>query len=118
MIKAFLASLGGVRKCSFRGVRTSIPVEVENALYTHTGVAECAVLGVPDAQWGEVGLAAVVLKPTEEVNEAALGAFLREKLAGYKVPKYIRVVDALPKSGAGKILKTALAQLASLETSQ
>ena len=115
--EGFFSIVGRRKEMFISGGENVYPVEVENTLYAHTGVAECAVIGVPDAQWGEVGLAAVVLK-SKEVNEAGLEAFLREKLAGYKVPKYIRVVDALPKSGAGKILKTALAQLASLETSQ
>jgi fatty-acyl-CoA synthase len=91
------------------------PIEVERALYDHPAVAECAVLAVPDAKWGEVGLAAIVLK--EKVSEASFGdsweeefrAFLKGRLAGYKVPKRFVFLDELPKSGPGKILKTELA---------
>ena len=115
--EGFFTIVGRRKEMFISGGENVYPVEVENALYMHPAIAECAVIGVPDAQWGEVGLAAIVLK-SEGASEAGLEAFLRDKLAGYKVPKYIRVVDALPKSGAGKILKTALAQLASLETSQ
>ncbi len=110
----------GRRKEMFiSGGENVFPVEVENALYTHPAVTECAVLGVPDAQWGEVGLAAVVLKESqaehqvqEEVTEDTLRTYLREKLAAYKVPKHLHIVGALPKSGAGKILKTELTSLA------
>lgn len=81
------------------------PVEVESALYAHPAVAECAVLGVPDARWGETGLAAIVLKAGEKLNAAELQAWLRSRLAGYKRPRHLVFLEALPKSGAGKILK-------------
>ena len=87
--------------------RNVYPIEVERALYDHPAVAECAVLGVPDAQWGEVGLAAIVLKG--KASEEDFRLFLKGKLAGYKVPKRFVFLDELPKSGPGKILKTELA---------
>ena len=68
----------------------------------------CAVIGVPDEKWGEVGLACVVLKPGSPATEAELLAFLRGRLAGYKVPKRVQFLDELPISGAGKILKREL----------
>ena len=70
-------------------------------------MSECAVLGVPDETWGEVGLAAIVLR--EAITEEEVRRFLKTHLASYKVPKHIRFLDALPKSGAGKILKSDLA---------
>ena len=84
------------------------PAEIEQALYAHPAVAMCAVVGVPDPKWGEVGAACVVLKPGATVTEAELIAFLRERLAGYKTPKSVHFVDALPMSAAGKILKRDL----------
>ncbi len=81
------------------------PVEVESVLYAHPAIAECAVLGVPDARWGETGLAAIALKPGRQLNAAELQAWLRMRLAGYKRPRHLVFVEALPKSGAGKILK-------------
>jgi fatty-acyl-CoA synthase len=84
------------------------PVEIEAALYQHPAVAMCAVIGVPDPQWGEVGLAFVVLQQDDETSADALLEHLRERLARYKVPREIRLVDDLPMSGAGKVLKTAL----------
>ena len=99
----------GRRKEMFiSGGENVFPVEVETVLYTLDEVAECAVLGVPHPRWGEVGLAAICLRAGAKPDEAALAAQLREKLAGYKVPRVFTFVDALPKTGAGKIDKPAL----------
>jgi fatty-acyl-CoA synthase len=84
------------------------PPEIEAALYEHPAVHMCAVIGVPDPRWGEVGLACVVLEPEADVKEHELLAFLRERLAGYKVPQRVEFMDELPVSGAGKILKRQL----------
>src|SRR6266508_1654695 len=83
-------------------------VEVENALVAHPSVLEAAVYGVPDERWGEAVWATVSLKPGHEATEAELIAFSRERLAHYKCPKVVEVVDDLPKSGSGKILKREL----------
>jgi len=84
------------------------PVEIEQALYGHPAVQQCAVVGVPDPQWGQVGVAAVVLKPDSAADPAELLAFLRSRLARYKIPKSIEIMDSLPISSAGKILKREL----------
>jgi fatty-acyl-CoA synthase len=84
------------------------PVEVEKGLYEHTAVHMCAVIGLADDVWGEVGLACIVLKPGETVTEDELLTFLRDRLAGYKVPKRVKFLEELPISGAGKILKREL----------
>jgi fatty-acyl-CoA synthase len=84
------------------------PSEVEAALYKHPAVAMCAVIGVPDEKWGEVGCAFVVLKKNFKVDAAVLHAFLRSHLAAYKVPKAVVFRESLPLSGAGKILKAEL----------
>ncbi len=84
------------------------PAEIEQALYRHPAVHQCAVIGVPDPRWGEVGKACVVLKPGASATEDELLAFLREHLAGYKVPKSVVFLDSLPISAAGKILKREL----------
>jgi fatty-acyl-CoA synthase len=84
------------------------PPEIEAALYEHPAVHMCAVIGVPDPRWGEVGLACVVLEPEAEATEEELLAFLGGRLAGYKVPKRVVFMDELPISGAGKILKQEL----------
>jgi long-chain acyl-CoA synthetase len=84
-------------------------VEVENALYTHPAVLEIAVIGIPHETWGEAVHAVVVLKPGMTVSEEELIAHTRTLIAGYKAPRSIEfMTDALPKSGAGKILKRDL----------
>ncbi len=103
----------GRRKEMFiSGGENVYPAEVEAAIYDHPAVAECAVVGVPDERWGEVGLAGVVLKPGADLRASELKEFLTTRLARYKVPKHLRLLDALPKSAAGKILKTDLPELA------
>jgi long-chain acyl-CoA synthetase len=86
------------------------PREVEEVLYTYTEVAECAVIGVPDQEWGERVTACIVPKEGCSVVPDELKAFLKARLSAFKVPKdYIEVKD-LPKSSTGKILKRQLKQ--------
>ena len=84
------------------------PVEVETVLYQHPAVLECAVVGVPDAKWGEVGKAVVALRAGQAVSAGELIEFCRQRLARYKVPKSVVFVNSLPKSAAGKILRREL----------
>ena len=84
------------------------PAEIENALYKHPAVHMCAVIGIPDDTWGEVGKACVVLKPNTEASADELISHMGEHLARYKVPKSVEIMDALPLSGMGKILKREL----------
>ncbi|CAM2929687.1 long-chain-fatty-acid--CoA ligase [Skermania piniformis] len=89
--------------------------EVENALARHPAVAAVAVIGLPDERWGERVHAVVVPAPNTEVDIDALLTHTRELIAGYKVPRSVSCTDALPISGAGKVLKRALRE-AQLET--
>jgi len=82
--------------------------EVENVLYTHPHVLEAAVIGVPDAHWGEAVKACVVLKNGCTVNEEEIIAYCRKDLAGYKTPKSVDFLEVLPKTGSGKIFKKGL----------
>jgi fatty-acyl-CoA synthase len=90
------------------------PAEIERVLCEHPGVLMCAVVGVPDERWGEVGRAFVVRSPAsagggaDGAGEAELLAFLRQRLARYKVPSSVRFVAELPISPQGKVLKRAL----------
>jgi fatty-acyl-CoA synthase len=84
------------------------PAEVENVLYQHEAVAEVAVIGVPDERWGEVGHAYVVARSGHEIDGDALCAFVRERIAAFKVPRAVTRVDALPRNNVGKILKREL----------
>jgi acyl-CoA synthetase (AMP-forming)/AMP-acid ligase II len=83
-------------------------VEVESAVAAHPAVASCAVIGVPNDQWGELVHAFIVRKPGASVDEAAVIAHCKERIAGYKCPRQVSFIDAMPLSGAGKILKTQL----------
>jgi fatty-acyl-CoA synthase len=82
--------------------------EVEEAVYEHPAVAEVAVVGLPHPEWIECVVAVVVLRDGQEADAEALRAHCRERLAGFKVPKAFRTVDALPKNASGKILKRDL----------
>ena len=83
--------------------------EVENALYQHPAVAECAVIGVPDSKWGERVHAIVRLRAGAETDDADLTRHCESLIAGYKRPRsYEFRIEPLPLSGAGKILKTEL----------
>ena len=84
------------------------PAEVENALMAHPAIADVAVIGVPDEKWGEVPMALVVRKPDTQVTESEILTFARERLAGFKTPKSVGWVDALPRNPSGKILKKDL----------
>jgi len=88
-----------------RGGYNVYPREIEEVLYEHEAVAECAVLGVPDEEMGEEVGAAVVLKSGHEASEDDLRGFVKEQVAGYKYPRRIWFEDELPKGPTGKILK-------------
>jgi len=84
------------------------PEEVETLLIKHPAVAQAAVIGVPDAEKGEVVRAFIVKKAGQEVDAAALVAWARENMAPYKAPREVRFIDALPATGAGKVLRRLL----------
>jgi fatty-acyl-CoA synthase len=83
-------------------------IEVEQALTAHAAIAEAAVIGRPDDRWGEVPVAFVTTHPGGELDVAEVQDFLRGRLARYKVPKALEVVDELPKTSTGKIQKFVL----------
>ncbi|TYB61776.1 long-chain fatty acid--CoA ligase [Nonomuraea sp. PA05] len=84
------------------------PAEVEGVLAEHPGVAEAAVVGVPDGTWGEVGHAFVIPRAGADLGGEALRGFLLGRLAKYKIPRYFEMVDELPRTGSGKIRKPEL----------
>ena len=84
------------------------PAEVEAALLAHPAIAEAAVTGIADDHWGEVGLAGVVLREDCDLDEAGLRLHLSAELARYKIPKHIHFLDALPRTGTGKVIKAEL----------
>jgi fatty-acyl-CoA synthase len=84
------------------------PAEVENVLHQIAAVAEAAVIGIPDPQWGEIGMAIIAVKPGESLSRAEIAAHCAKNLARFKCPRLIRFVDALPRNATGKIHKPTL----------
>jgi fatty-acyl-CoA synthase len=87
------------------------PAEVESVLYQHPDIAEVSVFGVPHKKWGEVPMAAVVLKQGSSLDASSLLEWVQDKLARYKQPKKIKFLDKLPVTASGKILKRELRNL-------
>jgi len=87
------------------------PAEVERVLNAHPAILEAAVVGVPDKKWGEVGAAFLLLRPGRTIEESALKEWCRERLAAYKVPVHMRIVDDLPRTAAGKVRKPDLRKM-------
>ena len=91
--------------------------EVEDAIFTHPAIAECAVIAIADERWIEAIAAVVVLREGAEVTEDALLAHSRQTLAPFKVPKRVFFAEALPKNTAGKLLKRELRRAYTGQTS-
>ena len=84
------------------------PAEVENAIYEIQEIGEAAVIGISDAKWGEVGKAIVAVKPGKKLTEEQIIAFLKGRLAKFKVPASVAFIDVLPRNAMGKVLKNTL----------
>ena len=84
------------------------PAEVENVVYQLPGIVEAAIVGVPDPKWGESGVAVVVLEPDSDLDQATLIQHCVERLAKFKVPARMHVIDELPRNATGKVLKREL----------
>ena len=113
---AYLFITGRLKDIIIRGGENISPGEIEAILDSHPAVAESAIIGVPDAEWGEVVKAVVVLAPGHAPDgegpivelRASLQAFCKEHLASYKSPAYVAFVEELPRNPMGKVLKTDL----------
>ena len=108
----YLYIVDRIKDMIITGGENVYPREVEEVLYTQPEVQECAVIGLPDKEWGEKVIAYIIPKPGEKKDQQALKAFSKEHLSPFKVPKEFRFVDDLPMSGPGKILKRELREKA------
>jgi len=101
----YVAIVDRLKDLIITGGENVFPREVEEALYAWPAIEECAVIGLPDKEWGERVAAFIVPKGEETIDQDKLKPFLKTRLAGFKVPKLFVTVKELPKSPAGKILK-------------
>jgi fatty-acyl-CoA synthase len=104
----FLFICDRVKDMIITGGENVYPAEVEGALFEHPSVADVAVIGLPDDRWGEAVVALVVLAPGTELTLAGLREHAAERLARYKMPSRLEIVDVLPRNPAGKVLKFEL----------
>jgi fatty-acyl-CoA synthase len=109
--EGFYRICGRLKDMYVSGGENVYPAEVESALHEHAAVADAAVVAVPDELWGEAGVAFVVLAAGAEAGEEELLAHCEARLARFKLPRAVRFVDALPRSGMGKVQKSELREL-------
>jgi acyl-CoA synthetase (AMP-forming)/AMP-acid ligase II len=106
--EGFITLVDRAKDMIISGGENVYPKEIENALYEHPAVLECAVVGIPDDTWGEVPAAHVKLKPGMRPTEEEIVQFVAERLARFKRPRLVKFVDDFPKTAIGKIQKTIL----------
>jgi len=87
------------------------PGEVEQVLWTHPAIQDCAVVGVPDEKWGEAVKAVLELKPGQQIDEEELIQFCKARLGSIKSPKTVEVWESLPRSPVGKVLKKSIREV-------
>jgi acyl-CoA synthetase (AMP-forming)/AMP-acid ligase II len=107
----YLFISGRTKDLIIRGGENIAPGEIEAVLQQHDAVEDCAVIGVPDVEWGEEVKAVIVMKPGRHASAEELSAFVKGHLASYKVPKYYAFLGELPRNYVGKVLKTDLRKL-------
>lgn len=109
--KGFVYISDRIKDMIVSGGENIYPAEVENALYEYPGVEDVAVIGIPDKKWGESLKAVLVVASNVEVTDSEFISFLRDRLAGYKIPRVYQFVDALPRTASGKLQKYKLHDL-------
>lgn len=108
--EGYYTIIGRSKDMFISGGENVYPAEVESVMHAHPAVSDAALIGVPDEKWGEVGCAVIVLKPGCQLTEDEFLAFLRERLAKYKLPKSVVFTAEMPKTAIGKTDKKLLAQ--------
>jgi acyl-CoA synthetase (AMP-forming)/AMP-acid ligase II len=108
----FLYLTDRIKDMVVTGGENVYPAEIETVLREHPAVADCAVYGLPDANWGEKVCAAIEVRSGQSVTEDDVVSFMKRQIAGYKVPKMIEIVEALPRTASGKIQRGKVRQAA------
>jgi fatty-acyl-CoA synthase len=103
---------GRIKNMIIRGGENIYPREIEEFLYTHPKVSDIQVYGVPDKKFGEQVMAAIILKKGMEMTEDEVRNFCKDKIANYKIPKYVKFVDSYPMTASGKIQKFKMREMA------
>jgi fatty-acyl-CoA synthase len=103
---------GRIKQMIIRAGENIYPREIEEFLYTHPKVSDVQVYGVPDRKYGEQVMAAIILKKGMEMSEEDVRNFCRDKIANYKIPKYVKFVDGFPMTASGKIQKFKMREMA------
>jgi len=106
--EGFLYLVDRIKDMLITGGENVYPAEIESVLYEHPAVAQCAVVGMPDATWGERVVAVIVPRPGATLALEDLRSFAGERLARYKLPRELRLVEALPRNAAGKLQKARI----------
>jgi acyl-CoA synthetase (AMP-forming)/AMP-acid ligase II len=106
--RGYVRIVGRLKDMIIVGGFNVYPAEVENALLAHEAIAQVAVIGVPDPRMGEVAMAYVVAAPERSIDSEAIIGWARERLANYKVPRYVASVAELPTNATGKVMKDEL----------
>jgi acyl-CoA synthetase (AMP-forming)/AMP-acid ligase II len=106
--EGFLFLTDRIKDMIVTGAENVYPIEVENVLSGHPDIADVAVIGVPDERWGETVKAVVVPTEGSTIDSDALLEWCKERMAGFKRPRSVDVIDALPRNASGKILKKDL----------
>jgi len=103
---------GRIKQMIIRGGENIYPREIEEFLYTHPKVSDIQVYGVPDKKYGEQVMAAIIVKKGMEMTEEEVKEFCKDRIANYKIPKYVKFVDGYPMTASGKIQKFKLREMA------
>ena len=113
--EGFCNIVGRIKDMVIRGGENIYPREVEEFLYAHPKVRDVQCFGVPDPKYGEELCAAIILKDGAAADDEAIRAFCEGKIAHYKVPRYVRFVDAFPTTVTGKVQKFVLSAETAVE---
>jgi fatty-acyl-CoA synthase len=111
----YVRVVGRIKDMIIRGGENVYPREIEEFLYTHPQIADVQVIGVPDERYGEELMAWVVARPGASLTEADVREFCRERIAHFKVPRYVKQVDSFPMTVTGKVQKFRMRELAIAE---